>query len=84
MTVPQARLAGKVNGELLVLAERSGWEVLLTMDKGMPFQQNLAGRTISAAIIRAKSNRLVDLLPHIPAILAALSSINPGEVIRIG
>jgi predicted nuclease of predicted toxin-antitoxin system len=84
MTVLQARLAGKANGELLVLAERSGWEVLLTMDKGMPFQQNLADRTISVAIIRAKSNRLVDLLPHIPAILAALASINPGEVIRIG
>ena len=83
-TVPQAGLAGKANGELLALAERSGWQVLLTMDQGMPYQQNLAGRTISLAIIRAQSNRLPDLLPHVPAILAALPSLKPGEVIQIG
>jgi predicted nuclease of predicted toxin-antitoxin system len=83
-TVPQAGLGGKANGELLALAERSGWQVLLTMDRGMPYQQNLAGRTISLAIIRAKSNRLPDLLPHVPAILAVLPSLKPGEVIPIG
>jgi hypothetical protein len=72
------------NGELLALAERSGWQVLLTMDQGMAYQQNLAGRTISLAIIRAKSNRLPDLLPHVPAILAALRSLGLGDVVRIG
>jgi hypothetical protein len=72
------------NGELLALAEQSGWHVLLTMNQGMPYQQNLAGRTISLAIIRAKSNRLPDLLPHLPAILAALRSLEPGDVVRIG
>jgi predicted nuclease of predicted toxin-antitoxin system len=83
-TVPEAGLAGKANGELLALAERSGWQVLLTMDQGMPSQQNLAGRIISVAIIHAKSNRLTDLLPLVPAILAALPSLKLGEVIRIG
>ena len=83
-TVPQTGLAGKTNGELLTLAERSGWQVLLTMDRGMPYQQNLADRTISLAIILAPSNRLPDLLPHVPAILAALTSLRPGEVIQIG
>ena len=83
-TVPQPGLAGKANGDLLVLAERSGWQVLLTMDQGMAYEQNLAGRTISVVIIRAKSNRLPDLLPHVTAISAALSSLRPGEVIRIG
>ena len=80
-TVPEAGLAGMGNGELLKLAERSGWQVLLTMDQGMPYQQNLAGRSISLAIIRAKSNRLPDLLPHVPAVLAALRSFRPGEMI---
>jgi hypothetical protein len=83
-TVPQAGLAGKANGSLLTLAESSGWQVLLTMDCGMPYQQNLIGRSISLVIIRSQSNRLADLLPHVPAILAALPSLNPGEVIRIG
>jgi len=54
------------------------------MDQGMPYQQNVAGRTISLAIIRAKSNRLPDLLPRVPAILAALRSLKPCEVIQIG
>ena len=83
-TVPQASLAGKTNGSLLTLAESSGWQVLLTMDRDMPYQQNLANRTISIVIIRSKSNRLADLLPQVPAILAALPSLGPGEVIRIG
>ena len=83
-TVPQAGLAGMANGEVLALGERSVWQVLLTMDQGMPYQQSLAGRTISLAIIRAKSNRLPDLLPHVPAILATLRSLKPGDVVRIG
>jgi hypothetical protein len=82
-TVPQAGLAGKSNGELLMLAEGAGWQVLLTVDRGISYQQNIAGRTISVAVIRAKSNRLPDLLPKVPAILDALSSIKPGEVVEI-
>ena len=50
----------------------------------MPYQQDLAGRTISLPIIRAKSNRLADLLPHVPAILEVMPSLKPGEVIHIG
>ena len=83
-TAPQDGLAGKANGELLALAEQSGWQVLLTMDQGMQPQQNLAGRTISVAIVRAKSNRLSDLLPQVPSILAALPSLKPGGVVQIG
>ena len=83
-TVPRAGFSGKGNGELLVLAERSGWQVLLTMDQGMPYQQNIAGRAISLVIIHAPSNRLPDLLPHVPAILTALCSIRRGQAVRIG
>ena len=83
-TVPKAGFAGTSNGELLALAERSGWQVLLTMDQGMPYQQNLKGRAISLAIVRARSNRLPDLLPHVPPILEALRSIKRGQAVRIG
>ena len=50
----------------------------------MPYQQNLACRAISLVIIRAKSNRVPDLLPHVPAILTAVPSLKLGEVIQIG
>ncbi len=82
-TVPEAGLAGRANGELRTLAERSGWQVRLTVDRGMPYQQNLAGRAISLAVIRIPSNCLPDLLPHVPKILAALPTLKPGEVIQI-
>ena len=61
-TVPEAGLAGKKNGALLDLVESDGWEIFVTMDKGLAYEQNLAGRNIAILILRAKSNRLVDLL----------------------
>jgi predicted nuclease of predicted toxin-antitoxin system len=83
-TAPGAGLAGKKNGELLDLAESAGFEVLLTVDQGLPYQQNLMGRTIAILLIRPRSNKLVDLLPHMAASCIALRSIKPGEVVRIG
>jgi predicted nuclease of predicted toxin-antitoxin system len=65
-TVPDAGLAGKKNGFLLDLAEKAGFEIFVTMDKGLAYQQNLAGRSIAILILRGKSNRLADLLPLAP------------------
>jgi len=54
------------------------------MDKGLQYEQNLTGRTIAILIVRARSNRLVDLLPHVPSCRSIMNSIQPGEVIRVG
>jgi hypothetical protein len=83
-TAPEMGLAGKRNGVLLSLAEGAGFDVFLTLDKGIEYQQNLQGRTIAVLIVRAKSNRLQDLLPHVEACRATISSIQPGEMIRVG
>jgi hypothetical protein len=53
-TVPEAALAGKKNGELLLLAEKSGFEIFLTLDRGMEYQQNLKGRVITVILNRRK------------------------------
>jgi predicted nuclease of predicted toxin-antitoxin system len=82
-TVPEAGFAGKTNGELLLLADNR-YEVFVTLDKGVQFQQNVAGRTFGIILIRAKSSRVADILPHIPACLIAIRSIRPGQVIQIG
>src|SRR3954462_13136653 len=84
MNVALFRLAGKRNGELLTLAEAAGFDVLLTVDKGLPHQQNLSDRVISLLVVRAHSNEIEDLLPHVPACLEALRSIKPGQVVRVG
>jgi predicted nuclease of predicted toxin-antitoxin system len=83
-TVPQAGLSGQKNGRLLSLAENAGFNLFVTIDKGLQYQQNLTGRRIAILIIRAKSNRLVDLLPQVEACRSIMSSIRPGEVIRAG
>lgn len=82
-TVPEAGWAGKKNGELLALAEGS-FDVFLTLDKGIQYQQNLLGRKIAVLIVEAGSNRIEDLVERSPACLAALASIQLGQVIRLG
>jgi predicted nuclease of predicted toxin-antitoxin system len=82
-TVPEAGFSGRTNGELLTLAE-SKFEVFVTLDKGVQFQQNLAGSHIAILLIRAQSSRAEDILPHIPACLLALRSIKSGQFIQIG
>jgi len=81
-TVPEAGWAGKKNGDLLSLAELSGFQVFLTLDRGLEYEQNLKGRGIGIILISAKSSRLADLLPGIPSILDALRSIQAGQLIR--
>ncbi|HUD99597.1 MAG TPA: DUF5615 family PIN-like protein [Bryobacteraceae bacterium] len=83
-TAPEAGLAGKKNGELLSLAERAGFRVLVTMDKGIEYEQDLRGRNIGVLLIRARSNRLADLLPLAADCAAAIRAARPGQVVRIG
>ncbi|HEY7335773.1 MAG TPA: DUF5615 family PIN-like protein [Bryobacteraceae bacterium] len=82
-TVAECGWAGIRNGELLSLAE-SEFDVLLTLDKNIPYQQDLEFARIAIVIVRARSNRIQDLLPVIPACLLALQRVQPGQVVRIG
>lgn len=82
-TARYAKLAGLKNGELLSAAEAAGFDVLITVDQSIPNQQNLAGRKIALIILNAPTNRLRDLSPLIPAVLAALDAIQPGQVERV-
>jgi hypothetical protein len=82
-TARYAGLAGLKNGELLLTAETAKFEVFLTADQGIEYQQNLTARKLAIIIIRAKSNRLKDLVPLVPPCLARIDSIQPGQVVRI-
>jgi hypothetical protein len=76
--------AGKKNGEFLRLAENCGFQVFLTLDHGFEYQQKLSSRAIAVLLIRTNSNRLPDLLRHIPEILQVLSTIQPGPLAKVG
>ena len=82
-TVVECGWSGKKNGELLELADPL-FDVLLTLDKNLPYQQGLRTGQIAVLIVRARSNRIQDLFPIVPACLAALESIQPRQVVRIG
>jgi len=79
-----AGLAGLKNGDLLAAAEAAGFEVFLTVDQGIEYQQNLSGRNIAIIILRVKSNRLADLLRLVPASVSSIESIHPGQIVKIG
>jgi hypothetical protein len=81
--VPEAGWAGKKNGELLSLAASAGFQVFVSIDQGIEFQQNLTGHNIAVILLRAKSNRLADLISLTEKVLMSLSSIEVGQFVRI-
>ena len=82
-TVVSCGWSGKKNGDLLAVADPL-FDVLLTLDKNLPYQRNLDSVRIAVLIVAAYSNRLADLLPLLPECLAALETIQPRHVMRIG
>ena len=80
VTVPAAGLAGTKNGELLSMAEQKGFQSLITIDRGIVYQQNFSARALAILVLRPKSSRLADLLPLVPQCLALMESIAPGEL----
>jgi hypothetical protein len=81
VTVPERGWGGIKNGRLLRLAAAE-FDVLLTMDRGIAFQQNLAGLDLCVVVLSAVSNDIDDLLPLAPSVNAALREAEPGRVIR--
>jgi len=75
--------AGLQNGALL-RAAAGQFQVLVTMDRNLQFQQNLAAHTIGVVLIRAHSNRIDDLRPLVPQILDAVAGTEPGKIRIVG
>ena len=82
-TVQQRGWAGLKNGELLQVAADAGFEVLVTADRNLQFQQNLSRSRIGIILLIAPSNALEDLLPLVPNLLAAIPKTRAGELLRV-
>jgi hypothetical protein len=74
---------GIKNSELLRRAQ-GRFDVLLTMDTNLEFQQNIAVSGAAILVLVARSNRMVHLRPLVPAIMAALKAVRPGELRKVG
>ena len=82
-TVPEAGWAGVKNGALLRMADGL-FDVFLTVDQGIPYQQNLTGFQICVVIMVAPGNDIDDLRPLIPLVLETLRQTQSGQIIRLG
>lgn len=94
-----ADLAAHIRGDEVKTAVEMGWDglddgplldavegqfdVLITADKSLPFQQQLSSRSFAIVILRAKSNRVGHLARLIPELHRILKAIGPGEVREI-
>ena len=81
-TVEEAGFKGLENGDL-VRAASGTYEVLITVDQNLPYQQNVAGLDIAILVLAAKRNSYARLKPLLPRALQALKTIKPGDLIRI-
>ena len=80
---PQMGWATIKNGELLALAEQE-FDVFITVDRNLSFQQNLSKFNIAVLVLRAQSNRLADLKPLAPKILSMLPTLTKGKAEIVG
>jgi predicted nuclease of predicted toxin-antitoxin system len=81
-TVQKAGWSGLSNGELLRIAS-GDFEVLVTGDQNLQFQQNPASLPIAVIVLVAFNNRLETLRPLMPRVLEKLKTIAPGQLIRV-
>ena len=83
-TVTRARQRGwdkLSNGDLLAEAERDGFEVFVTADKNIQYQQNLRGRKIAVVVLSTPQWPMVRL--HTEKIAAAVNAATPGSYAEV-
>ena len=69
------------NGDLLTAAEKAGFDILLTTDKNIRFQQNLAGRKIAVVVLGQQ--QWPRLRPHIQRVIEAVNAATPGSFAEV-
>ena len=78
-TVRYRKWAGLQNGNLLRAAE-DAFDVLVTVDKGLRHQQNVAARDLAVVVLDVGGTTFSDLLPLVPAAEAVIADARPGTV----
>ena len=82
-TVQARGWSGMKNGVLLRTAREAGFQALVTVDRRLEYQQNIPKSGLALLVLQARSTRVSDLLPLIPALRTALREARAGEVVRV-
>jgi predicted nuclease of predicted toxin-antitoxin system len=78
-TVPEMGWASKKNGELLRLMSDQ-FDVFLTIDSNLRYQQDLTAEHVACIVLRAYNNRLATLKPLMPKVMEILKTIQRGDI----
>ncbi|MEO8085032.1 MAG: hypothetical protein ABI780_14520 [Ardenticatenales bacterium] len=76
--------AGRRNGALLLLMRAAGFTVFVTVDRNLVFQQDVSRSGIAVIVMHALSNRVPDLRPLAPSVVAAIAAAKAGDVVHVG
>lgn len=82
-TVIEMGWSGIKNGDLLALAAPS-FDAFITVDKNLPYQQDLSSLALSVVVLDAHSNELSALLPLVPRLEQALTKLTPRTYVKVG
>jgi len=82
-TVQEIGWSGITNGELMVKASEQRFEVFVTIDKNLHFQQNLKKYNLAVVVFQTRLNRLEYIRPLMPILLKKLPEMVSGEVCEI-
>jgi hypothetical protein len=81
-TAEEAGFKGLRNG-LLLQAASGQYDVLVTVDQNLQFQQNLKNFAIAIVVLKSQRSTYPTLKPLMPRVLEALEKIKPGEIIAV-
>jgi hypothetical protein len=73
--------SGLKNGALLAAAEQAGFDLFITADQELSYQQNLTGRKMALVVL--SSNNWVFVKAHIDGIMVAVEAATPGSYIEV-
>jgi len=83
-TVSQQNWTGLSNGQLLRKAEADGFDVFVTADQNLRYQQNLSKSSLGIVVIAARSNRIQELKPLVPEIKDGIKTVKQGQIGLVG
>ena len=83
-TVADEGWLGRRNGDLLRSMAAAGFTHLVTVDRNLMFQQNVAASGIGVLVVHAPTNRMAQLRPLMGRVAELLSTATPGHVVHVG
>ncbi len=83
VSVQRMGWSGVQNGALLKLAEENQFDVFLTGDRNLAFQQNTTRRQIAVVVLASKGTQLAQTMPLMADVLLLLNNLKPGQVVRV-